>query len=160
MKGKRYEMNIIEKRIKRVASVEDFLNAMKEEYYNYNWEQLDGNNVGFSVSYTGDANGVTDKDVALVVGFGFQPEDKNEVADDEKVRLTIIAKTYIDNVLKNTSIEKELNGVNAKNIMARIENYITSVNNGWYNLHFLTKTAAFMKEQFGDDYTKITFTKK
>ena len=66
MKGKRYEMNIIEKRIKRVASVEDFLNAMKEEYYNYNWEQLDGNNVGFSVSYTGDANGVTDKDVALV----------------------------------------------------------------------------------------------
>lgn len=153
-------MNIIEKRIKKVASVEGFLSGMKEEYSNYNWEQLDSNNVGFSVSYTGDTNGVTDKNVALVIGFGFQPEDEQEAVDDENVRLTIIAKTYIDNVLKNTAIEKELNGVNVKNIMTRIENYITSVNSGWYNLNFLTKTAAFMKEQFGDDYTKITFAQK
>ena len=32
MKGKTYTMNVIEKRIKKVASAENFLNAMKEEF--------------------------------------------------------------------------------------------------------------------------------
>lgn len=146
-------MNLLKKRIKIAVVEEEFCNDMEQKYFEYSWQKIDNNTIGFSKIFKGE---LEDHRIGLEVNYAFQLAKSAEELEDCRVRVTINVKTAIDGKLENSALEYEKTR-SLSTEMAMLAQNSDSMN---LNANYMQKTSEFLKEKLGDKVTTVHFSKQ